>query len=278
MQRQYLDESTSIFEWFVWSLNIGYCFNELLQMMTQGFRVYFSWVTFEACSILYFKFKVMLLLRHRRLGTWYICPNMFILFIAYFVLIPLVIKVNYWDLVLSGIWMFLLFVRVLSVLPYTADQCFEWDGWSFVDAWYSFLWAIQSCSITARFIAYFQISNYFGGILLIVIQSYGMHLIMFSYSHGAHVGSADAGNVSLFTVLSLHFWFHIFFKCRHRCRFLIILLLLLIGFVFGLYYLQAKNDYFYDGSQGAGWYDEFSFIFVRHEPCYWLNAKLWPLN
>lgn len=36
------------------------------------------------------------------------------------------------------------------------------DEYSFVSKLYSFLWSIQVVSISARFIAYFQTSSYFG--------------------------------------------------------------------------------------------------------------------
>ena len=56
-------------------------------------------------------------------------------------------------------------------------------------------------------------------------------------------------------------WIH-----RIRSNYIVfqqVLLLVLVGFVFGLHYLQAQEEEWYQEQEGHGWYDQFSLHWLR---------------
>eukprot|EP01083_Nonionella_stella_P104090 297899_1 len=52
-QRIYLDDTLGVFEWFLWSLNIGYFVYEMIEAYDKGLRHYFTFTAWIICCSLF---------------------------------------------------------------------------------------------------------------------------------------------------------------------------------------------------------------------------------
>ena len=80
--------------------------------------------------------------------------------------------VNYWDLVISSVWLGLMAVRVLFI----SDRL---DPSETVSAIYTFFWALQAFNLTLRSLVLFGTTEYFGVLIRmmqrLIVQMYGFH-------------------------------------------------------------------------------------------------------
>ena len=153
--------------------------------------------------------------------------------------------VNYWDLAISGIWLGLMAVRILFIFE-------SLDPSPILSETYTFFWAFQAFSLTFRSLVLFRTSEYFG-LLIRMMQ----RLIIQMYVE------------SSVRVVTLSLW-----RCLFRARFMFVLMLILIGFAFGLFFIRGSQhvDYDYAEYDEVPWYAELRYLYDLCSPLMRLSS------